>query len=260
MLRLMEGAYTTTNVLGEFRIVVSMGDELIIKHSDFETVYYVINSKDRIKVQVEPNNNLNYSLKMSKVNPLQFNSLIDSANHYIKRDAEKSIQFVTEALAISSSIRQNAEVYETLGDVYFQWKQFDLAVSNYRISIQNVNSNAVKLKLAKAFEFNKNYQESIDVYSSIDKAELSNWELTILFEGLGDVYFNTKTFDKSITNYKNGLEVAQKHLITPKVTDLNSKIAQAYDASGELQEAESYFEESMNFASKENKKEPLKKR
>ena len=49
------GAYTTTDALGEFRIVAKKGDELIVKHKDFETVYYIIKSSERIKVEVEPN-------------------------------------------------------------------------------------------------------------------------------------------------------------------------------------------------------------
>lgn len=49
------GAYTTTDKFGEFRIEAKKGDELTIKHKDFETVYYIIQSNERIKVQVEPN-------------------------------------------------------------------------------------------------------------------------------------------------------------------------------------------------------------
>jgi len=34
------GNYTTTNLSGEFRIDVKIGDEITIKHKDFETIYY----------------------------------------------------------------------------------------------------------------------------------------------------------------------------------------------------------------------------
>ena len=77
------------------------------------------------------------------------------------------------------------------------------------------------------------YQESIQIYNSIDKKELSNWQLVALYEGLGDVYLLTKSYQASINAFTEGLKVAQKHLILPKVTDLNSKIAQVYNAKGE---------------------------
>lgn len=251
------GAYTTTNAQGEFRIRVKQGDELIIKHSDFETVYYTVESNERLTVKVEPNTrqNVRDRRKLNAYSQSQnFRALIDSADVYLKKDAENSIQFLTEALAISSTSRQNAEVYETLADVYFQWKQYDLAVSNYRISLQNVVSDEVNLKLARAFKFNKNYQESIGVYHNIDKSQLSNWQLISLYEGLGDVYFAIQNFDEAIDNYQEGLQVAQSKLITPKITDLNSKIAEAYAAKGDDDNAGEYFDKSLNLATQENKK------
>lgn len=254
------GAYTSTNSLGEFKIKVSKGDELIIKHSNFETIYYIIESNERIRVEVEPNNSNSDINTIRNRDAGAFKSLIDSADTYLKKDAEKSIQFITEALAISSSTNQNTVVYETLGDVYFEWKQYDLAISNYKISLQNVETNEVRLKLAKSFQFNENYQESINEYLSINKNDLSNWQLTSLYEGLGDVYTITQDYNAAISTYKEGLEVAQKHLITPKITDLNSKIAEAYNAQGIKDKAETYFQNSMSLASKENKKRAVEEK
>ncbi|WP_347922974.1 histidine kinase [Pontimicrobium sp. SW4] len=254
------GAYTTTNSLGEFKINASKGDELIIKHNDFETIYYIIQDNERIRVEVEHNDSKNFISKISKRDAGAFKSLIDSADTYLKKDAEKSIQFITDALTVSSTVKENAEVYETLGDVYFEWKQYDLAISNYRISLQNIDENGVRLKLAKSFQFNENYQESIDEYLSINKDDLSNWQLTSLYEGLGDVYVVTQDFVAAINAYKEGLQVAQKHLITPKITDLNSKIAEAYNASGAIKKAEGYFQNSLELASKENKKRAVEEK
>jgi len=254
------GAYTTTNSQGEFRIKVAKGDELVIKHSDFETVYYIIKSNERIKVEVRPNQSGFSRSKLLKKDPSLFNALIDSADVYMKMDAEKSIEFITDALAISGSQLQNAVVYETLGTVYFEWKQYDLAVTNFKISLQNERSNTVLLKLAKAYEFNKNYQESIAVYDDINTSELSNWQLTSLYEGLGDVYVFIKNYEASIRAYKEGLVVAEKHLITPKVTDLNSKIAQAYNAQGAMEQAQGYFQNALSLAAKENKKRAVEEK
>ena len=251
------GGYATTDIMGAFRIEVRIGDELTIRYKDFETVYYTIKSNERIEVQVETNKKERSLSKYSKrlrSNPESFKSLIDSADIYLKKDARKSIQFISEALVETNSSKENGVAYESLGDVYFYWKQYDLAVSNYRISLQSANSNEVSLKLANAYKLNKNYQESIQTYKALDKRELTNWQLVSLYEGLGDVYLLTKDFNTSIDNYKQGLTVAQNHLIKPKETDLNSKIAQAYSAKGDSDKAKGFFYKSLNLANSENKK------
>ena len=254
------GAYTMTNTDGSFNIQVRRGDELTIRHKDFETVYYTVKSDERITVEVKPAEQQAPVNSKYRTDIKAFNSKIDSAAFYLKKNAQKSIQFLTEALSQSNSQSENAEAYELLADVYMQWKQYDLAVSNYRVSLQNEMTNGVRLKLAKAYENNKNYQESIDSYHSIKKTELSNYQLTTLYEGLGDTYSAIKKYDAAINSYKKGLEVAQKHLIAPKTTDLNSKIAQTYSASGKPEKAQDYFENSLSLASKENKKRAIQEK
>ncbi len=256
------GAYTTTDNFGEFRIEAKKGDVLTIRHKDFETVTHIIQDNERIKVEVQPQEveDSKISLYKSKSNSQAYKSLIDSAETYLKKDAKKSIQFVADALVESKSAKENGEGYEVLGDIYMEWKQYDLAVSNYRISLQSIKTNAVKLKLANGYKFNKNYQESLDVFNGINTRELSNWQRVVLHEGLGDVFLLTSKFDASIDAYKEGLQVAKKHLITPKVTDLNSKIAQAYNTSGKPQVAKGFFNESLKLASTQNKRRGLEEK
>ncbi len=256
------GQYTTTDMFGEFRIEARKGDELTIRHKDFETIYYVIKSNERIIVEVEPSDQVKSKFdKLSKrINEPQFNWFIDSAETYLKKDAKTSIQFVGDALELSNSKKENGEAYEVLGDIYMYWKQYDLAVSNYRISIQNTNTSETRLKLAKAYRLNENYQESIQEYSTINKRSLSNYQLVTLYEGLGDVYNSTGEFDKALEAYNEGLKVAQKHLITPKVTDLNSKIAEVYSSKGEVVEAEGYFDTSLKLANSQPKKRAVEEK
>jgi len=135
-----------------------------------------------------------------------------------------------------------------------------LAVTNYQISLQSVNTNEVRLKLGRAYWYNKNYQESITVYNAINKQDLSNWQQIILYEGLGDTHFSIKNFTKALSDYNEGLAVAKTNSIKPKITDLNSKIAQTYDAKGELESAEDYFNSSLNLASEENEKRALEEK
>ena len=256
------GQYTTTNFSGEFKIQAKIGDELVIRHKDFETVYYTILNDDDIKVEVEQEEKYSNMRKVMslKKKASSFNSLIDSAKVYSKTNAEKSIQFITEALSESISSAQNSDAYETLADVYMHWNQFDLATTNYEISLQSNATNDKKLKLAKALRLNKNYQESLTTYSEINVKGLSNYQKVELHEGIGDVNKSIGKYDEAVKAYQEGLEIARKHLITPKITDLNSKIAETYAASGNLIEAQDFFDNSLNLSSKENKKRALEEK
>ncbi|WP_055435574.1 histidine kinase [Lacinutrix algicola] len=254
------GAYTASNGAGEFRVRTKIGDELVISHKDFETVYYVVKSDERITLNVRSLASGSYDKTLKKTQNNSFNNLIDSALVYKKKSAEKSIQFVTESLKNSTSVKQNAEAFEVLSDIYMHWKQYDLAVSNYRISLNSFQSNEVKIRLAIAYMMNNNYQESVSVFKDLNTKELSNYQLVELYEGLGDVYYRMKDYKKSISSYNEGLSVAQKYLITPKVTDLNSKIAQSFDASGSTDKAEEYYNNSLSLASKENKKRAVEEK
>ncbi len=252
------GGYTTTNTFGEFRVEARKGDELTIRHKDFETVYYTIESNERILVEVEPYEKSNFiSKKSKKLQEPKFNWFIDSAEVYLKKDAKKSIQFIADALELSDSKKENSEAYEVLGDIYMFWKQYDLAVSNYQISIENKTVNSTKLKLAKAYTQNANYQESIVLYNNIRERDLSNYQRIIRFEGLGDTYRIIKDFDKSVEAYNNGLKLAKRFSITTKIIDLNSKIAETLNNKGDIVKAEGYFNESLNLAKTQNKKRAI---
>ncbi|TNJ41913.1 histidine kinase [Tamlana fucoidanivorans] len=259
-----EGGYTTTDSFGEFRIKVKIGDELIIRHIDFETVYYTIRNNDRIRVEVEPDTDKSSKSpqlkEVSYTDETPFKSLIDSAQVYLKKDAKKSIQFVGDALTESKSVKENSEVYEVLGDIHFYWKQYDLAASNYRISLQSQESNVVKLKLARAYRQNKNYQESLTIYHNIAKRNLSPGQHIELYEGIGDINVQIKKFKEALNAYNLGLNKAKKHLVKPKITDLNSKIAQVYKEEGKVEQAEAYFEKSMQLANTENKKRAVQEK
>ena len=175
-------------------------------------------------------------------------------NVYLKKDAEKSVKFIGDALNVNTSNVQNAEAYGLLGDIYMHWKQFDLAISAYKISLQNLETASVKLKLSKGYLNNGDFETSLSSYKLLDEKNLSNYEKTVWYEGIGDAYVKLKDFTKAVKAYEDGLKVAQKHLIAPKVTDLNSKIAQVYSAQGSTNKAKSYFSNSLNLAENENKK------
>jgi two-component system LytT family sensor kinase len=247
------GRYTTTNFDGTFTIKAKIGDELIISHDEFETIYYTIQTNERITIEViDEDKDGRYSKTNSDLK--RFNKMLDSADVYLKKDAEKSIKFIGDALNVNVSSIQSAAAHELLGDVYMHWKQYDLAISAYKISIQNAETSSAQLKLAKAYLRNDDFIMSISTYNSLNVSKLSNYEKTVLYEGIGDANLKTKNFPEAIKAYDDGLQIAKQHLIVPKETDLNSKLAQTYNEQGEKKKAKDYFGNSLNLAKRENKK------
>ncbi len=247
------GRYTRTFADGTFNLEVKIGDELIISHNDFETIYYTVTSDERITIEVIDAKQNGRSKRLSS-DFKRFNEMIDSADVYLKKDAEKSIKFIGNALNVEINAEQSAQAHELLGDVYVYWKQYDLAISAFKISLQNASTASAKLKLAEAYRNDGDFNTSLSTYQQIDEKDLSNYQKTVWFEGLGDTYVNLKDYAKAIKAYEDGLKVANKHLIAPKVTDLNSKMAQVYSDQGQTNKAKLLFSNSLNLAKNENKK------
>ncbi|WP_430467371.1 tetratricopeptide repeat-containing sensor histidine kinase [Winogradskyella ouciana] len=254
------GTYTTTNKDGKFVIKAKIGDQLTVMHKDFETIFHTIESGERITIEVTSEDSWSSGRTKTANIIKRFNQMIDSADTYLKKDAEKSIKFVGDALNVNVSPSQSAEAHELLGDIYMYWKQYDLAISAYKISIQNTETSSAKLKLAKAYEYNGDLKESISTYGNLNEKDLSNYQKAVLYEGVGDANLKLKNIPKAITSYEEGLKIAKRHLIAPKVTDLNSKIAQAYNVKGDKIKARGFFDNSLDLAAKENKKRSVEEK
>lgn len=258
--------YATTNRAGEFQISAQIGDELVIRSDHFKTIYHIIKDQQRISVKVEKaietvmpvtSRSRNDTIDYFKVN-------IDSAKYALRKDAKRSIDFVTKAFE-SVTVRkisqwQNAIAFETLGDINLYWQLPDLAISNYKESIRAIPVADTRIKLAKAFMQNNNYQESISEYKKLLKVDLSFYQRVEVYEGLGDNYMATNDAVKSVFNFQKGLDIANKHKITPKITDLNSKIGEAYAQGGAIDEAEEYFGNSLILSKNENKRRAVEEK
>ena len=254
-------SYTTTNRAGEFQLEAMVGDELIVRSDDFKTVYHTIENSQKITIRVEEaeDNSLPISKSSSRsISQDYFRVYIDSAKYYLKKDAKKSIEYVTKALenvsGNTATATENAQAFEMLGDINLYWQLSDLAVSNYKQSIRFNASVTSRIKLAKAYTQNGNYQESISAYKELLSESLSPYQQIEVYEGLGDNYKATNDAVKSVFNYQKGLDIANTRNITPKITDLNSKIGEAYAKGGAIEEAEDYFENSLNLSKGQNKK------
>jgi len=249
------GNYTKTSLSGNFRIKAKIGDEIVISHPSIETVSYILKNKDdQLKIYIEEPT-LNKKIRVGKTSvSKEFNALIDSAKQVYKSDAEKGAEFVIKSLLVSKKLtkKQQATSYEVLGDIYLYWKQYDLAISNFKRSLQQQKSAGVQLSLAKSYFKNKAYTSAVSMYESINVGQLSNWEKVVLNEELGDVYSAKKEYISAEKYYNNGLSIAKNHLITPKITDLNSKLGKVSFSQGKVEQATTYFDNSLNLASSEN--------
>jgi tetratricopeptide (TPR) repeat protein len=257
------GAYTTTDAAGDFSIRARVGDQLIVTSDAFETVYYEIQDDQSVRILVKKAPAAERSaVSKKKLSSRQqgyvnvFPKYMDSARMFLKQDAKKSIEFVTQALESTRDQRptpaHNGIAFETLGDINDYWLQHDLAVENYKSSLRSLPKIAVEIKLARTYRNNKNHQESLQTYQQLLDKNLTNYQTVEVYEGLGDTYIAIGDLDNAVDNYQRGLQVAKDHLITPKITNLNSKIGEAYAAAGSPNIANDYFENSLELAADES--------
>ncbi|MFC4267539.1 histidine kinase [Polaribacter marinivivus] len=250
-------SYSLPDIQGKYIVTAKVGDDVRVTHPDFETVHHTLTSSEDIKIIVENYASDRYASKKIKRGDAYLQNL-DSANYYKKNDIEKSVSFIEKALSNNQNKRRNAKTYKTLADIYFYWKQFDLAEYNYKLSNQINEEIDTKIAIAKTQFLLKKYKESKENYTSLKNSKLSNYQEIQVFEGLGDVNFAQKNLVTARTNYQDALQIAKDNLVTPKITDLNSKIADVYAAQGKISEAENLFKKSINLAEKESPVRALK--
>ncbi|XLS29842.1 histidine kinase [Flavobacteriaceae bacterium M23B6Z8] len=256
------GAQTQTNSQGEFRIKVRLQDQLVISSPEFETVRYTITSKEDVDVLVK-----GYEMLISKSESKRSRQTdlhkkwIDSANYYKKKDIDKSITYIErslQALGKRGDDVKSALSFKTLADIYQSYKQYDLAVSNYRTSLNLSNSIDTRIQLAKALLLNLEIDAALSEFEKLQRSsELSSFQKITVYEGLGDAYRSKKDFETAIENYQKALDLATENLINPKITDLNSKIAEVYAARDNVAKAQGFYSNSLKLAKKENPKRAL---
>ena len=119
------GGYTETNWLGEFRIKVKIGDQLIIRSPEFETVHHTIRSSEDVDVLVEDaieDKSISEASrnKVFKRGTSMYRVFLDSANFYKRTNIEKSIDYITQSIAElgrRADKKQLATSLTTLGEV-----------------------------------------------------------------------------------------------------------------------------------------------
>ena len=253
------GVYTTTNALGEFVLRANIGDELIFKSADFETVRHRIDSDEDIRLVVKdyqkPLQNRRISVSASHA------QLLDSANQYRKNNIEKSIDFIAQSIGIlgrNPNKRLLGQSLTNLGEIYLYHQQNDLAITNLRDALTANKTIKGQLLLAEALLNDKQWAAAEKELKILqDQKGMVPYQRIQLYEIWGDVKSAMSESKLALEFYEEGLKVAKKNQVAPKITDLTSKIAETYALSNRRIEAEGYFDSSLELSKKESPKRAI---
>ena len=250
-----KGNFTTTDFQGEFKINASVGDLLIFESPEFETIHHRITSEEDIGVQVENYSPSSRSKTSSSRSTSGYTTYLDSAEYYRKVDIEKSIDFITQAI---STLGDNpnktglAKSLSKLGEIYMYHKQYDLAITSFKDAQKARKNTKTSLWLAEAFIKIKEFTLAIEALEPLLKVrKMVPYQRIQLYERLGDSNKGLGDTKKALEFYQEGLTIAQKNQVAPKVTDLNSKIADTYAQANRTIEAEGYFNNSLKLSRRE---------
>ena len=248
-----KGLTTITDANGEFSINAQNGDIIVLSKNGRTinsyrldgSIYYEVKD-DSQQIQSDEKGSTSKRLRKLRTDDSeQFQFFIDSANTYKKSAPTKSIDYIENSLKIANQTKNSTQLaasYGVLGDVYMNLKQYDLAVSNYTIALENSKSISDHLKLAKALVQNKKYQNSERQFNNLLKnREITTVQKVDIYEGLGDVYSYQNEYTKAFNQYQTALTLAKRIQNTAKITTLNSKISSALEAQGETAKAEGYL-------------------
>ncbi len=247
------GGYTVTNGLGEFKIKAIIGDDIRFESSEFQTVQHLIKSDEDVDVLVQDYvKGQDRNNRSASKSAILSTSYIDSANYFKKTNIDKSIDFVTKSIA-EIGPRGNktalAKAYTTLGEIYQYYKLFDLAVNAFKDALTAEKSTKTELLLGKSYLLNNEFSNAETLFSTIlRKKGISVTERAQVYEGLGDAFKGLSNSKKAIENYDKGLLIAKTNAIASKITDLNSKIGDAFVADDMAEKAKVYYGNSLELA------------
>lgn len=251
------GYYTTTNGLGEFRIKASIGDMLIFESGDFETVRHRITSDEDIAVQVTGYAPSRTSKKekresLGSRSAINHQRFLDSANAHKKTDLEKSIDFIAQSMALLGKRGNKTELsnsFTALGEIYLYHQQYDLAITSFKDALAARRAVKTELLLGQAYILNGEYENAESTLLPLEDIKgMVPYQRIALYEGLGDANKGLQNAEKALDFYQEGLQIAQKNQISPKVIDLNSKMAEAYASNDRFIEAEGFFNNSLSLS------------
>ena len=178
--------------------------------------------------------------------------LLDSAEVYRKSDIDKSIDFIARALEQlpeQQNQKTRAAVLTKLGEIYQFHQQYDLAISSFRDAQALHKTTRTAILLGETLIRIQAFEEALaELELLLDVEGMVPYQRIQLYENLGDAFSGKGDTRKAVSYYEEGLKVANKNRIAPKIPDLNSKIADSYARDDRSQEAEAYYQYSLEQA------------
>lgn len=237
------GSYTTSDARGFFKLPANMGEEVVIRGLNFETVYYRIRSNDDLEIRVQ-------AQKGKDLSKLTYGTAMDSAQYYFKSNTDKAADFLIAGLSNNPkklTAKQQGRAYELLGDLYFENKQFDLATTSYSQALDFENTIERAIKKANALRLNGNSQEAISAFNLLkDKKDLGTNNLLNILTGLAAVHQTTNNFSAAANSYEKALKLAGASNNTKIIAGLQSKLAEVYNKMGQSDKAEQLFQSAIS--------------
>ena len=245
-IQVLGGEHTQSNLMGEFKIRARIGDELIISSQLFNTIYYTVKTDDDIKIEVHPEKSIPFNKQ--DLNAL-FTAYIDKAINIYPTDHLKGIDQITAALELGESQplsdEMYAKAYAVLGDIYRSWKQPDLAISNYVLSLRNSKSIEVEAFLAKAYFENKDYAKVVASVSDLLKQQLNGALKLDMLVLLGDAHSKLLNYEEALKTYNDAIASLPKKDKILAQAQIKAKIAQVLQSKGALSDSKTFALESI---------------
>ena len=213
--------------------------------------------------------NVTWGQNISKTSKSQtrqsYSALLDSAQHFLPLDANQSILYVEGALReLNRSKRRDqsavSQAYFLLGDIYFHWKAYDLAISNYQKAMETdpskyrrLDGYSIRVQMARSYLLSNQYNKSKSLILDLQKQRgLLAYQQIELWEILGDIWKGLSRQKEALDAYNKALKTAQKAALNDKIIALNSKIGEVYSQEGDFYNAERNLQNSIQIAQQQS--------
>jgi tetratricopeptide (TPR) repeat protein len=248
-----------TDYNGKFSVRAIYGDQIVLYRDGKQINSYIYNGDQNYQVNDLSINKQETVKKKQLKSSLSYKVALDSAIFNLDKQPLKSIQFVEQALRSTSNSKKTAKAYEVLADAFYKIKQYDLAESNYLNAYEQFpKSNSLQLKLAKTYYKNSKYLKAKKLYALVLFNEKSiPYQNVIALEGLASLAKREKIYKESINYLTQALALAKTHKITPKITSLNTKLAEVLRLRGDVGASKIYLQNSIVSANKEGRSKAI---
>ena len=262
--------FAQTNSQGEYSILVQIGDLLTFQGEGIVSKRHIVNSTDDVVLLVESaeeevvsKEEVNRktkkmssprSLSLDRSQRTAFKAYIDSARAFNVQEIQQSLDWVTlgiDALGAANAPAERSQAYDLLGQIYQYHGQYDLAIDNYHHALRQRSSDATQRRLASVLLQAKRYSPALEAYKQLEKVRNTSSQKIDVWEGRADALLGLNQTEDALNYYQKGLDLAKQSNLNSRVTDLNSKIAEAYEQSDQTPQADQFFQNSLRLAEQE---------